>query len=69
MLVQVQEGGQFGTRDKLGMLLVTEDSINTYCENCEHGRVHASNDFNVSRHITQIISVLLLLTSASFAVN
>jgi uncharacterized protein YbaR (Trm112 family) len=32
MLVQVQEAGQFGIRDKLGMRLVTEDLIHTDCE-------------------------------------
>jgi hypothetical protein len=36
VLVQVQEAGQFGTMDKLGMLLVTEDSIHTDCENYEN---------------------------------
>jgi phenylpropionate dioxygenase-like ring-hydroxylating dioxygenase large terminal subunit len=36
MLVQVQEAGQFGIRDKLGMLLVTEDSTHIDCENYDN---------------------------------
>jgi hypothetical protein len=35
MLVQVQEAGQFGTMDKLGMLLCIEVSTHIDCENCE----------------------------------
>jgi hypothetical protein len=36
MIVQVQEAGQFGTMDKLGMLLWIEVSIHIDGENCEH---------------------------------
>jgi hypothetical protein len=65
MLVQVQEAGPFDIRDKLGMRLVTEDSIHTDCETYEsmEGYKLLMTSMVQDRSRKQCLAFLLLLVA------
>jgi hypothetical protein len=63
MLVQAQGGGQFDTRDKLGMLIgMLEDSSHIDCENCEYMVEYKHWTMSVIQDISHTSHLLYYLT-------